>query len=143
MSIMPSGRRPVEHEVVLDLRELTADALEHRRELGVDVDDRRVAVVGDVRSLLVAQPVVERHRGDADLAGRVHHLHEPDRVLPAPHDLRVAGPDTEVEQHVRQPVRCCLEFGERELPERAVGTVVDHRQLVPLCQCSTRSESPP
>ena len=71
-AVMPVERRTVEHEDVLDLGDLRADLLEERRELGVDVDDRRVAVVGDVRRLLGRQPVVQRHRGRADLAGRVH-----------------------------------------------------------------------
>ena len=73
---MPSGALTVEHEDVLDLGDVGADLLEERRELRVDVDDRRVAVVGDVRRFLGRQPVVQRYRGRADLAGRVHDGHD-------------------------------------------------------------------
>ena len=37
-------------------------------ELGIDVHDRGVAVVDDVGRLVVGQPVVDRHRGGAELA---------------------------------------------------------------------------
>jgi hypothetical protein len=122
----------VEHEVLLHLRQLTADALEHRRELRVHIDDGGVAVVGDVRGLLVTEAIVQRHRRDTQLAGGVDHQHEANAVLPAPHDLRVAGAHAEVEQHVGQLVRASVELRERHRVQRAVGSVVDHRQLVRL-----------
>ncbi len=82
-------------------------------ELGVDVDHRRVGVVDDVGRFLGREPVVEWDRGRRGLASGVHHRHHAHRVLPAPHDL-VALADTDVAQHVGEPVGRGVELGERQ-----------------------------
>ena len=120
----PRRRRAVVDEVGRHAREVAADAFEHRRELGVDVHEDRVAVVGDVGGLLVAQPVVERHRRRTDLARGVDDRDDADRVLTAPDDLRV-GQHAEVEQHVGEPVRSGLELAVGERQDIAARPVVD------------------
>ena len=80
----------VEHQHRLDLGDVDRGCARTGGVLGVDVHERGVAVIGDVGRLVVGQPVVERHGGGAELAGRVHELDDADRVLAAPHDL-VAG----------------------------------------------------
>ena len=131
----PVGASPSNTRMLVDLGDLAADPLEQRRELGVDVDRRRVAVVDDVGGLLVGQSIVERHGGRADLARGVDHLDEAGRVLPAPHDL-VAGPTPWSAStwaswfdplRVRRRCRC----GRRRAVPRSV---VDDRRLVRLSQ---------
>ena len=68
----------VEDEVCLDLGKLGLDALEHRGKLGVDIHQSGIAVIGDVGGFLVAQPIVQRHGSNTQLAGRVHHHGQPD-----------------------------------------------------------------
>jgi hypothetical protein len=122
----------IEDEEVLHLRHVRLDPLEHRCELGIDVHDGCIAVIGDVRRLLVAQPVVERHCGDAELARRVDHHHEADRVLAAPHDLGVSGHDAEAEQHVGEPVGLFVQLCVGELVDLARRAIVDDSELVAL-----------
>ena len=128
-----AGRRlAVEHEDVLDLGDVRADLLEERRELGVDVDDRRVAVVGDVRRLLVvtagssAAPPSRRSCGPRSRrsrcrasSGRTTRLCDPG---PAPCWIRTLA----------ELVGPRLELGERPSQDRAVRPIVDDRELVGL-----------
>ena len=88
----PVGRVTVEHQHVDDLRDLGSDPPDEVGELGVDVHRRRVAVVDDVRRLLVGESVVQRHGGGADLARRAGQFQDAGRVLPAPHDLVARAP---------------------------------------------------
>jgi hypothetical protein len=125
------GRRSVVDEVRLHVRQLAADALEQRRELGVDEDDRGVAVVGDVGRLLVGEAVVERHRRRTELAGRVHHHDDARGVLAAPHDLGVLA-DADVAEHVGEPVRFALELRVRQRADVDAEAVVDDGELVGL-----------
>jgi hypothetical protein len=141
----PRGSVAVEDQQVDDLGNLVADPPEQFGELGVDVDGGGVAVVDDVRRLLVGEAVVQRDGGGADLARGAGQLEDARRVLPAPHDL-VAGFHTESVEHVDELVRPVLELGEGGRADvvgaRHARPVVDDRGLVRLC-CGQRSQQIP
>ena len=128
----PRRHVAVEDQEVLDLGQRATDAFEHGRELRVDVHDRRIAVIGDVRRFLVAEPIVQRHRSDPDLARCIDQHNNSGRVLAAPHDLGVAGAGAELHQHVGQAVGLFVELPVRHGGDGSVGVVVDHGQLAGL-----------
>ena len=102
---IPAGVAPSNTRTCSTLGTAARIPLEHRRELGVDVDDGGVAMVGDVGGLLVGQPVVQRHGRDTQLASGADHGDDTRRVLAAPNDLRRPGPGAEADEDAGEAVR--------------------------------------
>ena len=125
----PAGASPPKTRTLAHLRELIAHRRDHRRLFGVDQHDGGVGVVDHVLHLGGVEPVRDRDRGEADLAGRVQRRDDLERVGPAPRDAITAG-RTQREQRVRELVGDDLELRvRRRRRSGAARGVDDHRRL--------------
>ncbi len=119
-----------EHEDLAHLRDPVADLGHGGSLFGVDDDQGGVGVVDHIRHLVGVEPVRERHRDLARLAGRVDRHEDLERVRPAPDDP-LALHDTELSERVREPVHLLVESEERGGRRRPAQRLVDdHRRRV-------------